>query len=864
MLHRRTFSIQRQLLLLVLALGLPFLAFLLITTSRQASHDRAQAGQQMLGTARVTAARLDDHIGDILQVLNVLSTTVGTTPQDTALNDTLLLGLAGRLPGEISNIAVWTPDGRNIGTLQPDVRGAVVGERQRRSFEEGLARNGLVVTAPVTSMANGAPMAVFSVRIERGGQVAGLVTIASELTGLQSLLAPGGYGPPGSVITVTGSDGIVVARSLKPEEWIGRSLTVPGAPSVPGPDGAAARGGLQPGEGVWDGPSADGVRRIAGYATAKRLPWQVYVGVPEDAAMEPVRTRLHESLMAGAAMLAIGLLLSALVARRISLPLRRLAQDAGALGRGDLAHRSTAAGPREVNALSTRLNEMAEAIQQRNARLQASEQELSDLYENAPCGYLTLDAEGRFVRINATALRWVDCARDEVIGHSLPEFLTAEGRELFAAKLPELLAHGETRDLEFELVGKQDGARRVLASAVAVRDGEGRVLSIRAVLYDITELAKMRGDLQRLGEEEQAILDTDLIGFVKFAGGRVTWANAGAARMFDYPLDAFIGLPSRVLHASDEAFATTEAQAARAVAAGATYRHQLQLVRRQGEARWFDLIAIGLPTSPGATMVMLQDITLTREAEQTRVHALLLEAQNRELAESSRLKSQFLANMSHELRTPLNGILGMAYLMGTDPAVSASPKLKGHLGQIDRSGKQLLSLIEAMLNMANIESGKLDLAPERLSLRAVCAQVVTLLQADAERRQVDVQVEVAPEVDEVTADATRLTQVVAAYVSNAIKFCEPGGHVRVTATAQGHGMFRIEVADDGIGIAEADFPRLFVAFQQLSEGSRKAYQGVGLGLALVKRLVEAQGGSVGVRSVQGQGSVFHLVLPTRG
>lgn len=121
--------------------------------------------------------------------------------------------------------------------------------------------------------------------------------------------------------------------------------------------------------------------------------------------------------------------------------------------------------------------------------------------------------------------------------------------------------------------------------------------------------------------------------------------------------------------------------------------------------------------------------------------------------------------------------------------------------------------------------------------------------------------EVDPALDEVVTDEVRLSQVVSHYVSNAIKFSTEGGAVTVRAWTEGETSFRIEVEDSGIGIAEADLPRLFSPFRQLSEGSTKAFGGAGLGLALSRRLIEAQGGEVGVYSFPGVGSVFWLVLP---
>jgi signal transduction histidine kinase len=123
--------------------------------------------------------------------------------------------------------------------------------------------------------------------------------------------------------------------------------------------------------------------------------------------------------------------------------------------------------------------------------------------------------------------------------------------------------------------------------------------------------------------------------------------------------------------------------------------------------------------------------------------------------------------------------------------------------------------------------------------------------------------DVAPEVRDVVVDPGRVKQVLYNYLSNALKFTGAGGKVTIRATAEDPERFRLEVEDNGIGIAEADFTKLFVNFQQLDTGASKHYAGAGLGLALTKRLVEAQGGIVGVRSERGVGSVFHAILPRK-
>jgi len=170
-------------------------------------------------------------------------------------------------------------------------------------------------------------------------------------------------------------------------------------------------------------------------------------------------------------------------------------------------------------------------------------------------------------------------------------------------------------------------------------------------------------------------------------------------------------------------------------------------------------------------------------------------------------------------------------------------------------------LINDVLDLSKVEAGKLNFHPEEISLPALVQELIQILHNTAERQGVELVVDLAPDVAQLRLDPARLKQVLYNYLSNAIKFTPAGGRVTLRAQAEGSAHVRIEVQDTGIGIAAPDLARLFVAFQQLDSSFTKRHQGTGLGLALTRRMIEAQGGSVGVRSVLGQGSVFHVVLP---
>jgi signal transduction histidine kinase len=263
---------------------------------------------------------------------------------------------------------------------------------------------------------------------------------------------------------------------------------------------------------------------------------------------------------------------------------------------------------------------------------------------------------------------------------------------------------------------------------------------------------------------------------------------------------------------------------------------------------------------PTHMLGIISDITQQKAAEEARLNAQRLEAENRQILEANRIKSQFLANMSHELRTPLNAIIGFADLLQSGAVDADVGKRRVFLGHIGASGRHLLRLINDLLDLSKVESGRFEFHPEPVDLAPLVKDVTDTLSPASQAKHIAVSTQIDPALNDLVLDPARMKQVLYNYLSNAIKFTPDRGHVTVRARAEGLSRFRLEVEDTGIGIAADDLPRLFTEFQQLDATLSKRHQGTGLGLALTRRLIEAQGGTVGVRSEPGVGSVFHLVL----
>ncbi|MCU1273760.1 MAG: multi-sensor signal transduction histidine kinase [Bryobacterales bacterium] len=223
------------------------------------------------------------------------------------------------------------------------------------------------------------------------------------------------------------------------------------------------------------------------------------------------------------------------------------------------------------------------------------------------------------------------------------------------------------------------------------------------------------------------------------------------------------------------------------------------------------------------------------------------------------IKTRFLANMSHELRTPLNGVIGLSEVLHDELAGELSPAQKEYVGDILASGRHLLNLVTNLLDLERVELGKMEFHPQVVDIQQLLKEVRDVLRTLADEKRVTMSVTIDPVLSAVTTDPVRLRQIVYNYLSNAIKFSPTGSVVRLRAAFDGHDNFRVEVTDQGPGLPPELLSSIFS--DQLDRTQKREGQGAGLGLALTKRIVEAQGGTVGVQSVPGAGSTFHATLP---
>jgi len=269
----------------------------------------------------------------------------------------------------------------------------------------------------------------------------------------------------------------------------------------------------------------------------------------------------------------------------------------------------------------------------------------------------------------------------------------------------------------------------------------------------------------------------------------------------------------------------------------------------------------------------LMDVTernlATMAARKVEQYAMELRNKNEQLGSAldaarsaTEAKSRFLASVSHELRTPLNGIIGFSEMMYDGRLGPVTEDQKEVMSDVLASARHLLQLINDILDLSKVEAGRMEFRPEGCRLDSLVCEVRDIVRPLAEKKNIRL-VTGAPTDLTAFIDPGRFKQVLYNYLSNAVKFTGSGGTISVTLASQDDSTFRLDVEDTGNGIPPSEIPLLFREFLQLPN-SRKAEQGTGLGLALTRRIVEAQGGTVSVRSEVGKGSVFSAVLPVFG
>ncbi len=477
---------------------------------------------------------------------------------------------------------------------------------------------------------------------------------------------------------------------------------------------------------------------------------------------------------------------------------------------------------------------MAEELQR------ASSSYARSLIEASLDPLVTINADGKITDVNQASAEVTGVPREQLIGTDFSDYFTEPGEA--RAGYQQVFSQGFVRDYPLAIRHVSGRVTDVLYNASVYKDDKGNVLGVFAAARDVTAQ-------KQASQYARSLIEASLDPLVTIsAQGIITDVNEASAQATGVPRERLIG--------TDFSEYFTEPDKARAgyqQVFSQGFVRDYPLAIRHTSARITDVLynASVYKDDKGNVLGVFaaaRDVTERKRFE-------------RSLQEANRMKSEFLANMSHELRTPLNGIIGFAEFLLDGKPGSINSKQREYLDDVLSSGRHLLQLINDVLDLSKVEAGKMELKPETFRLDKAVDEVCAVARAIAQKKRIEIQTTLSPELDTVTLDLQKFKQVLYNLLSNAVKFTHDAGNVEIRANGIGKNRFQIHIVDNGIGIRREDFPRLFREFEQLDSGAARRYGGTGLGLSLTKKIVEFQGGSIGVESEPGIGSTFTVELP---
>jgi len=497
---------------------------------------------------------------------------------------------------------------------------------------------------------------------------------------------------------------------------------------------------------------------------------------------------------------------------------------------------------REIQLYQFQLEIQSEEIRQARLELEASRERYADFYDFSPVGYITLDGDAVIKEINRTGTTQLGMQRDMLLHQRFSQFVAPEDRECWHGYFQSALKHDNQQACEL-LLRRTDGICFFAQLHCLRLQNHAGDLAVRAVLTDITERKQAEINLRIASvafETQESLMITDSMGVILRVNKAFTETTGYTAR-------EVIGKTPLLLQSGchDVEFYNEMWESIRNTG---TWHGEIWGRRKNGEIypKWLTISAVkglgGIVTHYVGSYIDITELINAKIAAE----------------KSSRAKSEFLSSMSHELRTPLNAILGYAQLMEQE-IPSLPPDQARRIKEITRGGWYLLDLINEILDLASIESGKVSLSPEYIPLHELLLECKTMMEPQAKQRGIQQNFCLPARSLLVYADRTRVKQVLINLLSNAIKYNSEQGTVEVTCHVNSLNRVRVSIRDSGEGLPSEKLEQLFQSFNRLGREAG-AIEGTGIGLVVAKKLVEQMGCDIGVESTPGSGSVFWFDL----
>ena len=526
------------------------------------------------------------------------------------------------------------------------------------------------------------------------------------------------------------------------------------------------------------------------------------------------------------------------------------------------------------------------------------------IFNSANFSSIATDAKGVIQIFNVGAERMLGYTAAEVMNKITPADISDPQEVIARAKALsvevgteitpgfEALVFKASRGIEdiYELTYiRKDGSRfPAVVSVTALRDAQDVIIGYLLIGTDNTarkqvEEERMKLD-QRLRDQHfynRSLLESNIDALMTTdPRGIITDVNKQMEALTGCTRDELIGAPFKNYFTDS---GRAEAGINRVLNEGKVTNYELTARARDGT---LTVVSYNATTFHDRDRKLQGVFAAARDMTELKLFEQTLQLKNIELEDASRMKSEFLANMSHELRTPLNAIIGFSEVLGDGLMGDMTDQQRGYIGDIFKSGKHLLSLINDILDLSKVEAGKMLLDLESVELSTLFANSLSIIRAKAATRHINLVLEAAEDLGSIRADGRKVKQIVYNLLSNAVKFTVEGSRVTLRAarvpraevgqlSGSGTGrsfpladnefaeFLKISVTDGGIGISPEELEHLFKPFSQIDSSLARKFEGTGLGLAMVKLLVDLHGGTVAVESAVGEGTCFMVWLPVR-
>jgi PAS domain S-box-containing protein len=532
--------------------------------------------------------------------------------------------------------------------------------------------------------------------------------------------------------------------------------------------------------------------------------------------------------------------------------LNRNNQYIDVLDQGLVAERDAAGNPSRIVGSTINISDRKAA----EAALRLSKERFRALFEDAPDAILIADEQGNFIDANTNACRLLQYEVTELIGKQMIDLLPQEELPLLES-VRTILVSGETHVGEWRLIDAEGQLVPVEISAKILPDSRWQLF-----VRDIRDRKAAEALIQLSESKLNSFVESNVIGIL-FAdiNGDIHKANDAMLDIIGYSRQDLEAGTLRWIDITPPEYLPEDAERiAEAQEKGACTPFEKEYIRKDG-SRVPVLVGFSLmePLRTEAVTFII-DLSDRKQAETERDRLLAREQAARAEAErANRIKDEFLAVLSHELRSPLNPILGWATLLQRRQV--DQPTLERALTTIERNIKLQLQLIDDLLDVSRILRGKLNLSLEAVDMTTVITAAIETVRLSSEAKGIEIETHFARGTDPVRGDAGRLQQVIWNLLSNAVKFTPQGGRITVWLDQVGD-QVQVQVQDTGKGISPSFLPHVFEYFRQEDGSTTRQFGGLGLGLAIVRYLVEMHGGTVSADSPgEGLGSIFTLKIP---